>query len=266
MRTKEHSVIVENLASAHLESWLIPDPYHFTVSKDGKLLFPGTGKPVENYVAKDTPVQKAEHSALVTIEAWARENTNGYVLWVSPPHLASGYELAKFTVSVLSVDGVNAKRLENTAVLNDLSAKECLKIANKISSVAYINPELLRSNPIFLEPPQGMSIIDFLRQYIPPASAWEQIKTGAHYQEKEKARVIYAEKELVNTETLRSGGANPNGRFSCPLGAYDTFLLHSYAEGWHAGNCRVCKRNTEVGPCQICKSCEPFVRSLPLAA
>lgn len=270
MRTKENSVVssvvIENLASAHLESWLIPDPHHFTLSSNGKLLFPGTNKPVENYVAKTTAVQKAEYESLQIIQTAAHKNAFRYVLWVSPPKVEIGYELAKFTLSELSVDKMGRKRLDNVAVLNNLSARECLKITNKLSPVAYISPELLRSNPIFVEPPQGISIIDFLSRYIPPKEAWEKIKTGVHLQEKEKARVIYANEQFVDTETLRSGGANPNGRYSCPLGAYDTFLLHSQQESWHTGNCRVCKRNTEVGPCSICKECEPFVRSLPLAA
>ena len=257
MRTKENSVAVENLASAHLESWLIPDPYHFTVSQEGKLLFPGTNKPVENYVARDTEIQKAEYKALQIIQTEAYKNTFKYALWVSPPRLASGYELAKFTLSELTVDENGTKILENTAVLNDLSAKKCLKIANKISAVAFINPEVLRLNPVFIEPPYGVSIIEFLSQHIPPREAWEQIKAGMHQQEKDKARAIYAKEQFVSTEILRSGGANPSGRFSCPLGAYDAFLLHSRTKWeYHHGICRLCNDFTEVGPCKICKTCE----------
>lgn len=277
MRIKErsvaNSVAVENLASAHLESWLVPDLWHYLIDKDGTFLFDGkdingeSNPPIRKFFDTTTQVGEDEDLAVVRMQNWAKERTAGVILWPSPVRPDIGYNLTKYQIGILTTQN-GEKQLENVAILTHHTGYECLKIAQTISSllspnkITLLNPEALRANPIPITLPIGTSWIDVLSKYIPAPNAWEKIKTDVHIREKEEARIFYgrlAEENPIENDTvlLTRGGANPSGRYSCLLRASEFFLVNSrvYWE-YHHGTCRLCKSLTEVGPCNICKICE----------
>lgn len=138
----------EELASQSHETKRIPDPYIFRV-KNGKLVSPANGIPIENKIEKGGLIYDGEYEAFIKLQTWADENVDQVSLWFSPPYL-NGYSALKIVASEILYSVEWGKILFNRAFVLDVDSTTSLKIANYLSKDKFTHPEELRRQPIFL--------------------------------------------------------------------------------------------------------------------
>jgi hypothetical protein len=193
---------IYNLASESLETRRIPDPYFYLLNTNGKLALSYTGEVVEDNVEKQTYLGKAEFEGLLKIQNWAKENSSGTMIWISPPYKGV-YDTPKIGVHEIINTG-SAKILFNRAiVLDNLTATDCLLFARDLSSHFPSSIEELRRNPIPLQ--QDLDWLDTLSYYIDVTAIKQAIDSGQDILEKEEA--IRKAREIKGS----SGKAIPQG-------------------------------------------------------
>ena len=169
---------VENSASDIHESNRFPDPYLY-LEKYGKLLTP-TGEFVEKVVEKDSYLGKIELKAIETTQDWAKDASEGTVIWFSPP-FPGKYPVSKFIISEISYYK-NIKILFNRNVVLDINANSLLNLANTLSDSFHThNPEVLRATPIF---PKENELERWLVSLSPQTNQVEMMRNNHDIQKK----------------------------------------------------------------------------------
>lgn len=155
-RGKPKRQVAEEMASMAMESNRKPDPYYFWVM-DGKLISPETGLPVENSISIETDLDRRERKVFLRLQDWVNGADGGAAAWISPPHperseMRNGVrvEPAKIIVSEIVGEGVE-RRVENTAIVMDISARECYEMAKRLDPNRFSDSEEVRDGIIELK-------------------------------------------------------------------------------------------------------------------
>jgi hypothetical protein len=200
---------IEFKASLTLETYRIPDPYHY-YSRKGKLYSPITRQPVENSITTNDAVEEAELIAFQEIQRWFAENEEGVAIWISPASHRD--ESAKIIISQIVFDGDLVKKLLNRSVCLDLDTEECLRLAKRIAGVSVGSTDELRRCPLFLDEEQSQKLALIIKGYSP-----------------EQARLIKTEEDFRIKEALKAkialGHPAPIGPYrpSCNRGSRSAF-------------------------------------------
>jgi len=210
---KPRNQVVSELASYSLETKLDPDPYHFTIRSDGKLISPLTNKLVEDSVEKISPLGYAEWQALQKIQQWDKDKDFGLAFWFSPPHP----ERSKFTKLIVSEIQTkdSGKLLFNRSLLLEIDATGALGVAKNLALASQdinfqkhtILPESLRSHPVFVDE-TGVDWVEFMENNV-GGDIWEKIRSGKDISDKELAikksgvlyETIYANNHSINYDS-----------------------------------------------------------------
>ncbi len=139
----------EELASEIHETNRLPDPYLFVFDEQTNQFITPAGESVVDNIVTDSYLGAVEYSAWQRIQDWSSNNASGLALWFSPPFEREGYENSKFIIHELSLLETGEKIIFNRAVILDIEAQELLDLANALSSKKIMNPEMLRSQPLF---------------------------------------------------------------------------------------------------------------------
>lgn len=270
---------VEELASRFQETHRIPDPYRFLIDADGDLFSPSHGCKVINTINTDHMVGQLEKKAFMAISRWVREESQGAIVWVSPPY-PNLYPVSKLIISEIEyADG--SKRLFNRAVVLDIDESDCLEVGRKLTRFSkeqpfLAGPEDLRAMPIVLDTTNN-SWTAILKSVIVATEQIEAIETGQDILSKKAAKVeagkIYSmdpdRRSIMITKML---GDKPE---SCPPGlvstagqtAFQIFSQNSLTiireantgfsmkkSEWFCVSCPVCgmQINCEVRPGEKC--------------
>lgn len=279
----------QELASYSLETKRIPDPYYFTVNKSGELFSPTARCLVKDKVEDKTgSIGRPEYEALLFIEKWAARESDGAIVWVSPPapHI---YPISKIIVSEIQQQN-GEKILFNRAILLPYSGRECLEFAAKLikfssSAKASFNTDQLRANPIALQT-KGQDWINILEQLINDPRLWESIRKGVDTKAKKEAvrRAVIVRNEIFNAkrpldmdhavmtimQMMGSGSAScpaaitnkRTGAFTVFAGSSASFITSSFAESDSMGSlyfpcpvCGVVNKRPREGFVENCQSC-----------
>lgn len=137
--------IAEWMASAAAESLRVPDQYSFTL-KDQQLVSPETHTPIENFVLRQTILQKKEWLGFLALKQWANQAENGQcAVWISPPHETYRDKVTGELTAKIIVHQKKDERIFNTAIVLPEST-DCLKMALQINpSLDITDSETLRS-------------------------------------------------------------------------------------------------------------------------
>lgn len=198
-KDKPKEQVTEELASYSLESKRITDPYSFIVTPDGELLSPSANCLVKNVVRKDTNLGQIEYQALCKVEQWAKQTSEGVIVWISPPYPGE-YPVSKIIVSEVEYKG-SMKVLFNRAILLDISSGDCIRLANQLSAYApkqhrLYSSEDVRGQPIPINI-KGTHWSHILEAFIGRPEVWMSIRAGmdkkAKKQALETATEVYTE-------------------------------------------------------------------------
>ena len=236
------------LASFSMETNRIPDPYYYTLDKDGDLYHPEGQTKVRNFIGRGNHVYELEYQAFTRIENWFRNTDGGSLIWVSPP--SSGlYSTSKIIISEIEGKG-EQKKLHNRAIVLDYDEDKCLKLAQNIAVFSHNHPlfqhiDQVRSMPIALNT-RERSWLYILEEAIPEPALWGMVKEGLDKKVKieavQFAREIY-QRLFRSPVEVQEGqemlvGMIGEKRASCPLitkGASDVFLSSSSLIGGSIG-------------------------------
>lgn len=174
---------IEFKASLTLETNRIPDPYHYFF-RDGKLLSPVTGEPVENSITRRSPLEESEHRAFQKIQRWFSSSEEGLAVWISPKDSETGYGSTKIIFSDILYDFGFRKMLRNRAICLDWNSNQSLLFARSIG----FSGDDLRESPVFL--PGSVDIADTLAPHAPSQAAL--IRKGEDFIIKEKLKAELA--------------------------------------------------------------------------
>lgn len=215
--------VIEEFTSYCLETQRIPDPYCFVITPEGKLFSPSKGDLVENSIEIESRVGKLEKQAFDQIEKWAKENNEGIIVWVSPP-FPGQYPVSKIIISEI-VKTNEVKILFNRAIVLDISAEDCLRLASVLSlaggkNTVFASPDDLRCHPIILKYPNGVHWTHILGEFIDIPNVWESIRRGEDL--KIKKEFLLLARKLVEEWF---GGNNPSGGINIAKRAYGMGLL-----------------------------------------
>jgi hypothetical protein len=269
------SQLVENIASGSHETRRIPDPYIFLI-KDIKLLTPN-GVVIEENIRNDSFLDSIELKAFLAIQDWAENNGQGTAFWFSPP-FPGKYDKGKVVVSQILHNYDEQKILFNRNIVLDVDTKTILSIANNISgktgSDLITDPELLRQTPFFSEHNQLEVLLNEISAYTDQGQMVEKgididsknITYGKLLLIEKMSRFMYANTSdsqyLYAHRIAEEQGLIGKHIGSCgqgtKLSAFEVFSEGGTQEKWdyHSGVCRVCGNSTDVGPCNICRTCE----------
>ena len=276
-QNKPDEDIKKDVSSALLEFQRKPNLYWLSLEELTKLL-DGT--------RTDHPIYQSEHTALTELVNWAAFGETEYAAWMSD-QFAGFYKCPRLIISK-KFEERGKVRILNVAACLSITSKQCLRIAEAFLGVepnTLTDPEELRDRPIEFNLPEEKSFPELVK-----------ILTGKTIQElfaeklktQQDAEVLVAQNKnaIKNAYSLESkilAGANLeqqalamgyaiNQFRDCPgisnmdalkmLGAFDgvyyfgTLSAKSGKYEYKSGNCRVCKAETLVGPCNVCVPCE----------
>lgn len=288
-RGKPVGQVVEEMASMAMESRRKPDSYYFWM-KDGKLISPETGLPVEFSISVETDLDRREKEVFLRLQDWAVGASEGAVIWISPPHrerseIRNGVrvETAKIIVSEIIGEGVERK-VENTAIVMDISAEECYKMANRLSQNRFKDSEAVRDGMFKLVATAESGSdwwFDWLEYALESEGYFDEVRRNWR-----KDKQIALDQAVKYQRMMEAGFKPPEivdamekdgfmGRnvLSCPAGpmmsASETLMRHSrvYSGEKKILNCRCpsCRRQVEAEIyggriyCPECKASAPYV-------
>lgn len=239
----------EKEASRSLETRRIPDPYWFYMLNN-KLFSPFTAKPVENAIDTNSVIGQREYTAFLQAQALAMRHNSGFILWYSP-EAKNKYPVPKIIVSEIATSG-DTKLLFNRAIILDSNRNDCVAIAVQLDNRPFVNPEEIRENVFFFNPPEGFHWTRYLEEFIWAPDEFEQVRRGTDVEMKLKA--MRQVEEILKTETrpihvwtqMQNMGMIGQYPESCPLAsrltAVEFLLKHSLLVGEkkfvkNCGNC-----------------------------
>lgn len=184
------------------------------------------------------------------------------------------------------------------------SEDDCWSLHGKLKTtsgenVAEVNtPDKLRAFPVFFNPPENLTLFEYLEEIIEEPKVWKKVKGGDDLKAREQMRKLarpiiekhyhlilaaervydYVAVGATMEAELAAAGIVLQARGGCGVsnqealknlqdsntGVFDAlFNSAQLAEAtwtYHTGNCAACgTTNVEVGPCSICKSCEKIL-------
>lgn len=264
-KNKPRPQVVEEILSFAMETRRVPDTYFLEINPQGKLVDPAAGELVESSILKEPNPYDKEYLGFRYIENWAAENGSGFIVWVSPPYPRL-YPVSKIIVSEIEKDR-EGKRLLNRAIVLDIDAEECLKLAKEFCIYSSINqdignPEDLRPQPITLDLLNKDEWQLISTHLLKNLKTWEAVKLGQDIKIKEQARpkaeAIYSKlfensnyrywlpeerRDLLSIFGDRSGSCSPA---NTPQGAFDA-LLTTAAQNERSFPCPKCKSSIPSG-------------------
>ena len=247
------------LISLHNETNRKKDIYSFEISKEG-LVDPKTKRLVKNFVARNTPTQQLEYEIIEKLETWAITNEEGMMLWISPP--SNEYPCAKAIFSRIIYDLDGKKNLLNSAILFGDETTDCSDI---ILSLPENKKNEIRNTLFFIDENDEKTFSELIKKienytHINPENLTNQsvyqAKIFAEMIEKGVSPFIVVQK-MKETEFLGQHSVSCPPAFSAMnIMLSNSKILNLVNYEFKPGVCRVCKQNTQVGPCSICKECE----------
>lgn len=231
-RGKGREQVAEELASYSLETKRIPDPYYFLVNANGELMSPSAHCRIRDVVQRTQPVGELEYQALLRIEQWAGNNTEGVIAWVSPPHPGI-YPTSKVIVSEIQMEGA-VKKLFNRAIILDYDEKKCFEFAQRLANYSQDRPLLshldeIRATPFVLNA-RGMSWIHIFEELIDDPVLWQEVREGKDKKAKQEA--------LVQAGIVYQGMINKS------LPPKDARMMITIMLGSRSGSCPVVFKGT----------------------
>lgn len=110
--TDRNSLVAE-LLSVSNETNRRPDTYYFTLSENGELLDPNTGKPILDFVAEGVEKKVARD-----LQEWTSQTDEGMALWISPA-LKGVYPCPKIIIHKIAYQPDKTKVVLNSVILFD---------------------------------------------------------------------------------------------------------------------------------------------------
>lgn len=260
---------VAEIISVFNETHRFTDPWSSFIDEQGIYIKGSEEKTyVGNVIDRDSQLGAIEAQVFDNLENWVDQNEEGLACWISPSYPGK-YPCSKIIFHQIAYEAGSLKKVVlNAAVLFDSSPQECVVLAHKL----FPN---LKDETADVESLRGTLIIpgaDFQIE-----SVLEEIHkldtnslTSTPQITKEelevKARQISyligsgANAGRIAYEMQRQGLLGEHS-ISCPSGSQKlTFSefssLNSQRYEFRSGTCRICGMATEVGPCNICRSCE----------
>lgn len=267
-KAKNPEQVAEELASYSMETHRIPDPYHFLITSSGELWSPSAKRKVKDVVLRTPPVGELEYQAVSAIEQWVKENNEGVIAWISPPHPGI-YPTSKVIISEIEYEG-GVKKLFNRALILDFDQEKCLEFARDLANFSQNRPLLfhldeVRSTPLILNT-KGNSWIYILQELILDPVLWQMVRRGEDKAVKERAlvqaRVVYqtlADKNMPMGDAGRMIlGMLGDKSGSCPIiftagTAFQVFAGSSQLIGGSSG-LESDSKGSLYFPCPACKT------------
>lgn len=276
-QNKPDEDIQKDVSSALLEFRRKPNLYWLSLEELTKLL-DGT--------RTDHPIYQSERTALTELINWAAFGETECAVWISD-QFEGFYKCPRLIVSK-KFEERGKVRILNAAVCLPLTSKQCLRMAEAFLGVepdTLTDPEELRERPIEFNLPEGRSFPELVK--VLTGSAIQELFTEK-LKTQQDAEILVAQNKtaIINAHSLEGkilAGANLeqqalamgyaiNQFRDCPgisnidalrmLGAFDrvyyfgTLSTSSGKYEYKSGNCKVCKAEALVGPCNICVPCE----------
>jgi hypothetical protein len=260
---------VAEIISVFNETHRFTDPWSSFIDEKGIYI---KGSEEKTYVGeiidRDSYLGNIEAQVFDNLENWADQNEEDLACWISPAYPGK-YPCSKIIFHQIAYEaGSLNKAVLNAAVLFDSSPQECVALAhqlfpnlkNKITDV-----ELLRGTLII--PGADFQVESVLEEIHKLDTASLNNKPQMTKEELEiKARQISsligsgANAGRIAYEMQRQGLLGEHS-ISCPSASQKlTFSefssLSPQRYEFKPGTCRICGMATEVGPCNICRSCE----------
>lgn len=248
---KPKSQVIEEIASYSHETRRLPDPYTFVISGSGELYSPEAKCSVKSVVKRDTRIGELEYLALCDVESWAKGRDSGVIVWISPPE-GEIYPTSKLIISEIERNECK-KTLFNRAIILDLNAQDCLRLARNLGRFQFTSAEDVRRNPVPIET-KGIHWTYILGEFINIPEIWEMVRRGDD--KKAKQETLVASKEiysaLVHTST---DVANIFGAYSTscppilrrPLTSFDYIFKSSLLLSLDRYFCKKCPAcNTQI--------------------
>lgn len=131
----------------------------------------------------DTKIDWAENAACFKIRHWMDEQSDDFLLWISPP--SGDYYLGcSFDIYQWATLANGEKKLGIWSITERYSPEDCVAIANQIQSVilgqeeSFKDPELLRCSVTRFCPQNGQTWVDFLKRFFGSSEIWQAIENG----------------------------------------------------------------------------------------
>lgn len=269
---------VQDFSSALLEFQRRPNIYWITA---------GQLKKVRETARTDHPIFQSEALALDETIKWLEQGMTQYSICINPSK--EGFYLWPRAILSKRFEENGQARALNIAVCLPLAPQECSRLARAFVqhsplAIDSSNPESLRSRPIhFNLPPEkdfqalvkiltlGINIQTLFAEKLQALEDADKILEQYHEAIRNSAtreRQIFTGAQIEHQAIAR--GYLINQFRDCPgisnfealkkLGSFDKVYFYSSAKDWDnkftPGVCRICKADTLVGPCKICKPCE----------
>ncbi|HJX45615.1 MAG TPA: hypothetical protein VJ399_00390 [Patescibacteria group bacterium] len=247
------------LLSLHNETNRKKDIYSFKITQEG-LIDSKTNRLVKDFISRNTPTQKLEYEIFENLETWAMTSDEGIMLWISPP--SDEYPCAKAIFSRIVYDLEGNKDLLNSAILFGDETTNCSDI---IPSLPENNKNKIRNTLLCIDENDEKlfsQIIKKIENYTHINSEditsenIHQAKIFTQMIEKGVSPFVIVQK-MKETEFLGQYSVSCPPKFSAMnIMLSNSKILNFVNYEFKPGVCRVCKQNTQVGPCSICKECE----------
>ena len=260
---------VAEIISVFNETNRITDPWSSYVDEHGIYL---TGSEDKTYVGeiieRDSSLGAIEGQVFDSLETWASQNEEGLACWISPAY-AGKYPCSKMIFHQIAYEvGSLNKIVLNAAILFESSPQDCVSLAQKLFpnlKDEITDTETLRSTLII--PGLNFQIGTVLEEIqkldadslnTTPKIATEELVVKAKYISHLIASGASADR--VAREMQRQGLLGEHS-ISCPSASQkltfsELVTKNSDRYEFKPGTCRICGMATEVGPCNICRSCE----------
>ena len=279
---------LEELVTLWAETTGNIDSYYFTV-QHGRLISPNSSEPIINSIQKGSAIDNAEYAFFEKFEDWAARGNTENAIWASFAHQERS-PYSKFIISTRQ-----GEQILNRAILTKLNQGEFMKLSHDLlkesqnSNQIIFDPERLRSELIVIN--DNVDWIQILEKHLGRPNLFDQIRSDNDLLERQthinKAEIYfnmmkqgYSPADIV-ARMQRDQFVSDKG-YSCPPGAKTvaqalganalTYFAGKKEREWKFdkdGKCLVCDKQTKVGPCNVCESCNDKIdagESVPLAA
>ena len=272
---KPQEVIAQDLASVILEFQRKPNIYWSTLEELVRLT--DTNR-------TDNAIFQSENIATTETVSWAAFSDAECLVWISP-RVEGFYKWSRVVVS-RKYEENGIVRVQSVAVCLPLSPTQCTRVYEAFASAPNsLDDEKFNNRPVEFNLPEGKTFNDLVFNLTKKTLAELTAEKMAalndarevadnNYTAIHRARTPY-EEVVVGTrieQELIARGHLINQLRDCPgisnmdalkmLGAFDRVYYFgdlSTKSGkyeYKSGNCRVCKAETLVGPCNVCVPCE----------
>lgn len=212
--------------------------------QDDNLFSTLTNRPVEESMVINNEIDYQDVIGFRNIKDYVRENSEGVVFWLSPPHelrTTDPFSPPQAKITIYEVQTIaGRKETFNRSVLFDTTKAGAILIANKLAEVfseqelLFDSEEAVRTMPVFTSQYISEQEWTYKIEQIISNHQWQEIASGEDIVEYQRTLDI-----------LQNGGSAPVGQYgaSCPPGRSPSAITTMFSEVskfvFKCGNCNM---------------------------